>query len=121
MPTCVSFIPSVLPVMPVSCDTQRHPWGHFTSSLYEALCYTKAHRDHFTSSLYEVPLLLLCSGLVCDTQARESGGEIISQDPLLDKQLPGAVIFNRVFLSWDRIRASPILKVVIELSPKGGS
>lgn len=48
-------------------------------------------------------------------------GEIISQDPLLDKQLPGAVIFNRVFLSWDRIRASPILEVVIEFSPKGGS
>lgn len=48
-------------------------------------------------------------------------GEIISKDPLLDKQLLDAVIFNRVFLLWVCRRASPILKVVTEFSPKGGS
>lgn len=93
MPTCMRFMPHVLPIMPVSCDTRRHPSGPF---------HKQPVRGASAFALFRF-------------------GEVIPKAPLLDKQLPGAVIFDRVFLSWDCRRASRILKVVIEFSPKGGS
>lgn len=48
-------------------------------------------------------------------------GEIISEDPLLDKQLPGAVIFIGFSFHETVEEPGPILKVVIEFSPEGGS